>query len=96
MLFLAQVIGGLALTAYNVNQQTIRQAIIPDRLMGRVQAATLVVHGETERLVPPGNGRLIAQCIPGSKFVLIPHASHIYMTDQPEASHKAVMDFLLA
>lgn len=43
MLFLAQVIGGLALIAYNVNQQTIRQAIIPDRLMGRVQAATLVV-----------------------------------------------------
>ena len=64
--------------------------------LGKIQAATLVVHGETDRLVPPGNGRLIAQCIPGSKFVLIPHASHIYMTDQPEASHKAVMDFLLA
>lgn len=63
--------------------------------LGQIQAPTLVIHGETDRLVPPGNGRLIAEAITGSKLVLIPHASHIYMTDQPEASHKSVMDFLL-
>jgi len=63
--------------------------------LGQIKAPTLVVHGETDRLVPPGNGRLIAESIAGSKLVMIPHASHIYMTDQPEASHKAVLDFLL-
>ena len=42
-----------------------------------------------------GNGRLIAESIAGSKLVMLPYASHIYMTDQPEASHKAVLDFLL-
>ena len=63
--------------------------------LARIGAPTLVIHGETDRLVPPGNGQLIAQSIHGSKFVLLPQASHIYPTDQPEASHKAVMDFLL-
>jgi pimeloyl-ACP methyl ester carboxylesterase len=63
--------------------------------LGQINAPTLVIHGETDRLVPAGNGRLIAESIPGSKLVMLPHASHIYMTDQPEASQKAVMDFLL-
>jgi 3-oxoadipate enol-lactonase len=63
--------------------------------LGQIKAPTLVIHGETDRLVPAGNGRLIAESIAGSKLVMIPHASHIYMTDQPEASHKAVLDFLL-
>jgi len=63
--------------------------------LGEIKAPTLVIHGETDRLVPAGNGRLIAESITGSKLVTLPHASHIYMTDQPEASQKAVMDFLL-
>jgi pimeloyl-ACP methyl ester carboxylesterase len=63
--------------------------------LGQIKAPTLVIHGETDRLVPAGNGKLIAESMVGSKLVLLPHASHIYMTDQPEASHKAVMDFLL-
>jgi pimeloyl-ACP methyl ester carboxylesterase len=63
--------------------------------LGQIKAPTLVIHGETDRLVPAGNGRLIAESIAGSKLVMIPHASHIHMTDQPEASHKAVLDFLL-
>jgi 3-oxoadipate enol-lactonase len=62
--------------------------------LGEIKAPVLVIHGETDRLVPPGNGKLIAESIRGSKLVMLPHASHIYMTDQPEASHKAVMDFL--
>ena len=63
--------------------------------LGQIKAPTLVIHGETDRLVPVGNGKLIAETISGSKLVTIPHASHIYMTDQPEISNKAVMDFLL-
>ena len=63
--------------------------------LNQIKAPTLVIHGETDRLVPPGNGKLIADSIPGARLVMIPHASHIYMTDQPEASHRAVMDFLL-
>lgn len=64
-----------------------------DRLP-QILAPTLVLHGESDRLIPPGNGRLVAGRIPGAKLVMIPHASHIMQTDQPEAVHAAVMSFL--
>jgi len=64
-----------------------------DRLPG-ISAPTLVVHGKTDQLVPVGTGKVIASRIPGARLVMLPHASHIFITDQPEASLKAIMDFL--
>jgi pimeloyl-ACP methyl ester carboxylesterase len=55
-----------------------------------------VIHGETDRLVPPGNGKLIADKIRGAKLVMIPRASHIFPTDQPKTAHQAILEFLLA
>lgn len=59
-----------------------------------ISVPTLVIHGESDRLIPPGNGKLIAERIPGAKLVLIPHASHLFVTDQPKASHNAILSFL--
>jgi len=64
--------------------------------IAQISAPTLVLHGETDQLVPPENGKLIAQRISGSKFVIVPNASHIYSTDQPDAAHKPVLEFLSA
>lgn len=60
----------------------------------KITAPTLVIHGETDQLVPAGNSELIAARISGSKLVMLPHASHIFTTDQPESSLKVIMDFL--
>jgi 3-oxoadipate enol-lactonase len=60
----------------------------------QITVPTLVIHGESDRLIPPANGKLIAERIPGAEFALLPHASHIFATDQPEAAHKAVLKFL--
>jgi 3-oxoadipate enol-lactonase len=60
----------------------------------QITAPTLVVHGETDQLVPVGNGALIAARIPGARLVTLPQASHIFTTDQPEASQQAVLEFL--
>ena len=67
-----------------------------DSRLPQIAAPTLVIHGETDRLVPVGNGRRIAERIPHAKLVTLPHASHIYSTDQPEAAHAAVLEFLAA
>lgn len=64
-----------------------------DRLP-KISAPTLVIHGESDRLVPPGNAKLIAARIPNAKLVLLPDAGHIFDTDQPIASHSAIMEFL--
>ena len=80
--YVAQLQGILAWEAYSRLQQ--------------ITAPTLVIHGETDRLVPPGNGKLIAQRIPGAKLVTIPRASHIFSTDQPDKAHHAVLEFLVS
>ena len=64
-----------------------------DRL-GALAMPVLVIHGETDRLVPAENGRIVARAIPQSKLVMIPNASHIFFTDQPEASKDAILSFL--
>jgi len=60
----------------------------------QIAVPTLVIHGESDRLVPPGNAKLIAERIPGAKLVMIPHASHLFLTDQTEAAHHAILEFL--
>jgi 3-oxoadipate enol-lactonase len=60
----------------------------------QLRATTLVIHGERDRLVPLGNGQLIAARIPGAKLVTLPHASHIFPTDQTVASNAAILEFL--
>jgi 3-oxoadipate enol-lactonase len=62
----------------------------------QLRAPTLVIHGETDRLVPPENSRRIAARIPDANLVMIPRASHIFPTDQQEATHRAMLDFLAA
>ena len=62
--------------------------------LSRIAAPTLVIHGESDKLVPPANGKLIARSISGAKLVILPAASHIFTTDQPEASNRAVLSFL--
>jgi hypothetical protein len=39
---------------------------------------------------------LIAERIPGAKLVMIPRASHLFLTDQPQAAQRAILDFLAA
>jgi len=64
--------------------------------LDQIKVPTLVIHGESDRLVPPGNGELIAEKIPGAKLVLLPHAGHIYTTDQGQAAQAAIQKFLAA
>ena len=53
-----------------------------DRLPG-VEAPTLVVHGEEDRMVDPANARLLVEAIPGAQLVTWPEAGHLYPTDEP-------------
>lgn len=64
-----------------------------DRLP-QITMPTLVIHGESDRLVPPANATLIASRIRGAKLVLLPNAGHLFTTDQTEAAHEAILAFL--
>jgi pimeloyl-ACP methyl ester carboxylesterase len=64
-----------------------------DRLP-QIKAPTLVLHGETDRLVPPGNGRILAERIPNARLVMLPSVSHMFFTDRSEESNRIIIDFL--
>jgi 3-oxoadipate enol-lactonase/3-oxoadipate enol-lactonase/4-carboxymuconolactone decarboxylase len=53
------------------------------------------VHGDEDVLVPPENGRLLADLIPGATLRLWPGAAHLYPTDEPGAD-RAILEFLIA
>jgi 3-oxoadipate enol-lactonase len=60
----------------------------------QITAPTLVIHGKSDALVPPGNGELIARRIPGAKLVLLDHASHLFLTDRTEEANREIVEFL--
>ena len=60
-----------------------------------IAAPTLVIHGTDDPVLPVGNGRILAERIPGAKLVLFEGARHAYMEKQAEAD-AAVLDFLRA
>jgi pimeloyl-ACP methyl ester carboxylesterase len=62
-----------------------------DRL-ATLDVPTLVLHGAQDRLVPPANGRELAERIPGAELHVVEGANHILMTDQTDE----VRDTLLA
>ena len=62
----------------------------------RIAAPTLVIHGINDRLVPAANADLIARRIPSAQLIKLADAGHIFMTDQPAAAHKAILEFLAA
>lgn len=64
--------------------------------LDQITAPTLVIHGNSDQLIPPGNAHLIAERIPGAKLVMLSRASHLFLTDQTEAAHKEIQDFLFS
>ena len=80
--YMAQLQGILAWEAYS--------------RLDQITAPTLVLHGESDELIPPGNAHLIANKIPGAKLVMLQRASHLFLTDQTEAAHKEILDFLFS
>jgi pimeloyl-ACP methyl ester carboxylesterase len=64
--------------------------------IAQIAAPTLLIHGETDQLIPVANAPLLAERIAGAKLALIPHASHIFETDQPGVAVRVITEFLAA
>ena len=62
--------------------------------LSRITTPTLVLHGESDRLVLPDNGRILAERIPGAELVVLPGANHVLTTDEPELVNKLLLDWL--
>jgi hypothetical protein len=61
----------------------------------RIRARTLVVHGDADTVVDPGNGRLLADRIPGAQLVIFRELGHLLFWEDPDGFTDAVTSFLL-
>jgi 3-oxoadipate enol-lactonase len=62
----------------------------------RIRARTLVIHGSADTVVDPGNGKLLADRIPGAQLVIFPELGHLLFWEEPDGFVDAVTLFLLA
>jgi pimeloyl-ACP methyl ester carboxylesterase len=83
----AQLAIGLALVA--------KEACFEHRLK-EVQTPTLIMFGEHDKVVPPGNAELLAGVIPDNTVKILPNAGHFYPFDATDAAVEAVVEFLKA
>jgi 3-oxoadipate enol-lactonase len=64
--------------------------------VGAIRAPATVIHGEQDRVVPHHNGKLLAERLPGAKFVSLPDAGHLPMLEDPPAFAELVRAHLRA
>jgi pimeloyl-ACP methyl ester carboxylesterase len=71
---------------------------IPERGLkkraGRIAAPTLIVWGESDRLIPPVYADEFARHLSNSRISTIGQAGHMVMYEQPQAFVSTVRDFL--
>lgn len=66
---------------------------VADRL-DELDLPVLVISGDDDRLVPPGDSREVSETIPGSEFVLLDQCGHVPQEECPDALFDAVSEFL--
>ncbi len=59
-----------------------------------VTAATLILFGAYDKVVPPGNAELLAREIRHSTIAILPDAGHFFPIEIPEVASAAVVKFL--
>jgi pimeloyl-ACP methyl ester carboxylesterase len=63
--------------------------------MRRINVPTLILFGAHDKVVPPGNAELMASKIADARVKIIPDTGHIFPLEDPAATAKALIEFLL-
>jgi pimeloyl-ACP methyl ester carboxylesterase len=82
----AQVAAGAGTAAFS-------DAQVEER-MASIKVPTLILSGEFDRVVPPGNADLMAKKITQSEIVLIPDTGHMFPIENPAAAADAIKEFI--
>lgn len=82
----AQVMAGVGMAGLTDDQ-------VADRMAG-IKIPTLILFGEYDMVVPPGNADLLADKIPDAEVEIINGAGHMFPIEDPEATISAIRSFL--
>ena len=59
-----------------------------------IQCPTLILFGEYDKVVPPGNAELLAKQILRHTVKILPNAGHFFPLEVPETANAAIVEFL--
>jgi pimeloyl-ACP methyl ester carboxylesterase len=62
--------------------------------LSRIEAPTLVLWGDTDRLVSPDLAPAVAAAIPDSRLLVLEHVGHVAMMEDPVTTARAMLGFL--
>ena len=62
--------------------------------LSRIDAPTLIVHGERDEICLSSGGRYMKNTIPGAQMLMLPDTGHMPFITQREGIVKAILDFL--
>lgn len=71
-----------------------RNYATPERLAPLADERVLIMVGDTDRLVPTGDGARFQEAIAGSELIVFEQTGHIPQEEKPEESAEAVREFL--
>jgi pimeloyl-ACP methyl ester carboxylesterase len=91
---LAQTIFPLSLRSQGMLNDARQIRNLDDFPLDQIQAPTLVIHGDADRLVPFSHGKRSAETIPHAELLHIPGGSHLCFITHLEETEPAVMKFL--
>lgn len=61
----------------------------------KISARTLLLQGTEDRVVPPGNAKLIADTIPNTNLQMLEGAGHLFFIEEPERTAELIKSFCL-
>jgi len=59
-----------------------------ERWLHRVNVPTMIVWGDKDRIIPPGQAQAWAKLIPGSRVLMVPGAGHLVPDEKPESAEE--------
>lgn len=83
--YTAQTMAGAGMAMLSDEQVTQRMAAIT--------GPVLVLFGEHDNVVPPGNAELLTSKLPNAKSVILPGVGHMFPIENPAATAKTLHDF---
>jgi pimeloyl-ACP methyl ester carboxylesterase len=63
------------------------------RRLGEISRPVLIITGDEDRMMPPGNAQLLAEGINGAELYIIKGAGHGFYQEKPEEVNRVLIDF---
>ena len=65
-----------------------------ERRLQDVRVPVLILHGQHDKVVPPGNARLLEERCPDAMVEILPDAGHFFPFEAPDRAVKIILDFV--